>query len=281
MDKKSWIFAGVAVGSLILGMFLGIWILTGFNVVDAEASTAIATWAGALGTFIAFVGVLVTTKIQMNNQRMNLQEQIENQNKQMHRPVLDIELCEKKSISQKESSTEIICLSKQCANKEVLKTNKSFLLEMSFINMGKGPALNILFYDCYAEQFSPLSDFFEVDEENKVREDGITSMIVHVSRRKEKRRILSIEYIGEANEVETASLLVFYSDINGNVYKTLIWIILFVDNKGHCVMSQYSKHYEQSKYFDIELRRAKNNININKIEDKYIERAWNKTFIYK
>ena len=252
----------ISIGLLALGSLITLGILFGYDILPRDGYKlnieTLGVWVGSIGTICAFIGVIVTTKGQIENNNKRVKEQIENQNKESHRPYLCLYRCR---VEDESRLSEIINF-KITVNGygDTFDFKNQFI---KVINAGYGTAVNIRFYG-----ITYIKNNREIDSsylDHTTREHLIECIM-------EKDEIyirLGMKiYQQNNNMILPIYFLVLYSDLNYNVYSTLI-IFERINNDGFTA----NFYNDNSKKFSMKISEL--NVDFFSIKQKYIDNILN------
>ncbi len=180
-----------------------------------------------IATIIGLIGVAFITLWQTNRQ-------IKNQNKQMHRPYLILSAYKfdecasvehsREDVKQKENIIYTHEAFKRLKTKKIELYPCTYHITFTYNNKGVGPALNLCIYDVHSSQFiDNITDIYTWDN---VKIKGLRSVYLSGDVLDENKIVSSFDYLLNVNSVvtEKSDLILFYSDLNQNIYSMLITI---------------------------------------------------------
>lgn len=189
--------------------------------------TAILTFVGII---LALIGVLWSTN-----------KQIENQNRESHRPYIVIDEVKQIQIDVKMENYTFwykVETQKVIDNKILSKTNKKF--EILISNIGYGLAKDVTFYQ--------LSDKKEILKSYRKSTTAIPISTFDIAHDKNKSVVFDIDFFsreykkvgntenGKANFVynyqnpDIFEFIIFYRDLNNNIYATIVMLNLYASD---------------------------------------------------
>lgn len=224
-----------------------------------------------IATIIGLIGVALITRKQTDRQ-------IENQNKQIHRPYIHIELADydapNKKIMNGLKTIYVVCSRNFVTIKENMISDVELLkydLNLIAKNTTENIALSIWIYDCYNKKKIYAGGVeCSWQTEQKPIEKAYFSPIKILPLDVFENHI-QVQYLKQVNEISNeqfdyAMLMIFYTDMHGNIYKTLIRI-RFEVVEGQLYRPKYIEYFERSKAFRQALMDC--NVDEKKIEEEY------------
>ncbi len=253
---------------IVIALIYGLVIIVGiFSLVDRSSITFgdIGIWIGSIGTLLAIYFLAINTN-----------RQIENQNKQMHRPFLDIKVSETNQENNLDNAC-YLCLTTTTAEDEDKEKSQVYsqnrFYDFKIKNIGSGPAVNIYFYDCCLKKFMPKIESREYVAKAPLIKSRMSPNRIGCGAK--TTETIDLHYRCDKKEdwgYDTAIIIIFYSDINGNIYITMMAISLEFED-GILIAEEYYEYYEESIKFSKMVE--KRGLRISEIKKEYIEKLWN------
>lgn len=268
------LFAGIL---LLIGMLLAFGILACDSGVFSYGSISfgdIGVWFAGMVALIAILGV-----------SWNTNRQIENQNKQMHRPYLKMSTINF-SKERLETTNYLDLWSKNSTPIRIgVRITKGgfgnlpcIYLDLKMENTGIGLATNIAFYNVYSKKFTSRVLGYTLTQGTGValRAGYYSSIRI----KKDRDEVIKFKLTYNLEErfpdifEDYASGILIYSDINNNIYKTIISYSINKNIKvNECINIDYTEHPSETIQFREFL--SSKSIDENKVEKLYKEQFTN------
>lgn len=261
MQKKVFIIVAFLLGSVITLLFL-----FGWKWFPQDSSIDFPTLIIAFGIIIALGGVIWNTNRQINNQNISIKKQIENQNKESHRPFISVKDVRKlvdnyyydgndkfqfctsnslfigNSISTKRGQASL-------KNIQQLEDRKVIKIKLILENIGYGVATNICCWGISGTFTCLTSNSQEEGEFVSTESLGVgmkEKTIFNLTFEFDKKLSQNPPYLKE----DMANILLFYSDLNDNVFSTIITVFISDNiNQPKKLLLKYVFHPNSSAFF--------------------------------
>ena len=189
-------------------------------------------WVGSTGSIAVFIAVILTTQRQITAQRKNLQEQIDNQNKQMFRPFV--------VVSQSHYDRTVIGRGQVFLEEN---HNGKYAINAYILNIGQGIALDVM-----------LVKPQHVEGKTKQKLGSpifVETSIAH-------GEAFKITLIFDVQDIRNSRkrILLAYSDVNSNMYISVLEV--FCDENYQ--IKQYFENSKECKDVLEELQLTEDNI---------------------
>ncbi len=250
------------IAAIVWMIVLILWLLRD----SSNFTNDLGIWVGSIGTLVAIYFVV-----------RNTNKQIDNQNKQMHRPHIDICFSEDDTKTEDDKGTTKFSY-KLCSqsyienrrNNEKAKKPCKYSLNIKATNVSSNLALNIWLYDCLnkSRMYATNTEVSWATEKKPIEKDQFSPIKILPSKSLERQ--IQVLYSEEIDEpFDYSVLMFFYSDIYGNTYKTLISVRFEVEEK-QLYRPKYMEYFEGSKAFVHVLKDL--NIEVNELDKEYYKK---------
>jgi hypothetical protein len=164
----------------------------------------------------AIIALAISTNKQIKTSKGSTKLQIENQNKESHRPYVKMKTSKEVEKEKKEINFFI-----EIKYKDEKDNESSHFEEMIFENLGYGIARDI--------KFVPISDNIAISEQtSRLCDERVIFPIIDINSNEKKKIIVQLNLKNKNNRI---SIAVLYRDLNQNMFISIITISDVIDGK--------------------------------------------------